>query len=124
MTPRHAIFRKVYEECLKVTDSTYDYTPGADALLPFIHVARQEDAPGAVREITGRVRSYIRMYGRRPDRSTLDQWVVALHNSLAGVDEAHGYSVHLSLFQAQDMELQSEEPMVGVAIILEFDYNN
>lgn len=124
MTPRHAIFRRIYEECLAVTPSVYDYAPGGDALLPFIHVANSSDNPGAVREMEGKIRTFIRLYGRRTERGLLDNWTVQLHGRLNGVKEAHGYSTHLSFFQAQDMELQSEEPTVGIVILLEFDYNN
>lgn len=123
MTPKHAVFRKVFQACLECTPSTFDYTPNADAKLPFIHVANSYEMEGNVREVSGVVRGFVRMYGRREDRQRLDEWATELQHKFKTMHEAHGYAIHCEQYQVQDMQVQSTEPIIGFSVMYAFQYN-
>lgn len=124
MTVRHAVFRKLFEHCLRITGDTYDYAPAADAKLPFIHIQSTSELAGRIRELTGTVRAVVRFYGKREDRQTIDNWVTTLQRSLHDEKEAYGYRIQLGLFEPSDSDLRTAEPLIGTSVLIEFDYNN
>lgn len=98
MTPSYALFRHILITANKITSRTYDYAPDATAKYPFIWVQRGRQVDIMNNDLMGTLNQNIRIYGKRTDADTVDEWASALKASLYQPFQAFGFSFALMNF--------------------------
>ncbi|MFS1663349.1 hypothetical protein [Streptococcus sp. zg-JUN1979] len=123
MTPSHAIFRQVFNECLAIHEDTYDFLPDASAHYPFFFVGEGQFTESENLELYGECVQTVHLYGLRQNRSGLDELTAQLLDRLKDLRETFDYQVSFKTANPRDMIDNTDvQPLIHRVLDVRFSY--
>lgn len=93
MTPNHALFRRIFA-IGKVRVDTYDFLPDAKSAYPFVYIGENNGTESPNKDLLGRLRQTVHLYGLREDRANLDDISAYLESEVKRAHDGYDYHLH------------------------------
>ncbi|CYY65952.1 hypothetical protein NOL04_02460 [Streptococcus suis] len=122
MTPNHALFRRLFA-ISNIRVDTYDFLPDAKSAYPFVYIGENNGSDSPNKDLLGRIRQTVHLYGLRTDRANLDDISAYLESE---VKRAHdGYDYHLYHVETSKQIIPDNtdvQPLLHIVLDFTFDY--
>lgn len=120
MTAEHAVFRALFALCQKKL-ATYDYLPDGETAYPFAYVGEHSGSDGGNKDLVGRVRQSVHLYGLRTDRSRLEGLVAYFLVGARAIRQQGAYQLLYEGLTRQTIPDHSDvQPLLH--LVLDFTY--
>lgn len=125
LPPQQQIFNKVFEVCLSLGFSTFDYLPAEGEKYPFVFVGEQTDVDRANKStVTGLVMQTIHFYGDYRKRGDLSVMMNDLRRELRKVKHTKNFYINVKNINARTLPDNTAARRLTHGIVeVEFSFN-
>ena len=122
MTPTHALFRRLFA-ISKAKVDTYDFLPDAKSAYPFVYIGENNGTESPNKDLLGRIRQTVHLYGLREDRANLDDISAYLENEVKRAQDGYDYHLHHASTSKQIIPDNTDvQPLLHIVLDFTFDY--
>lgn len=122
MTPTHALFRRLFA-ISNIRVATYDFLPDAKSAYPFVYIGENNGTESPNKDLLGRIRQTVHLYGLREDRANLDDISAYLENEVKRTQDGYDYHLHHASTSKQIIPDNTDvQPLLHIVLDFTFDY--
>jgi hypothetical protein len=122
MTPNHALFRRIFT-ISKAKVVTYDFLPDAKSAYPFVYIGENNGTESPNKDLLGRLRQTVHLYGLREGRANLDDISAYLESEVKRAHDGYDYHLHYASTSKQIIPDNTDvQPLLHIVLDFTFDY--